>query len=299
MITLQNYETWFLLYADNELSAEEQTMVLNFVSSNPELNSEFESIQQVKLAPEQSVAMPDKESLKSRDIVQLESVYRLEPDLSIVYPNKQELYRKTPVISISKWLSYSAAASVLFMLGIYWWMLGDSASIEPAIVKSVPIVVESAIDSKKEFDTALVSEKPKVNSAYQFVQTKVSTQDLASSKSIDPQLVAKSETVKSEIEQEIIQPEKVDRVREQSNFTNEVLEAANERMRAIPIATVSMTPSNSPNMEALIKTSIPSENEGTAFKGLFRKFSRKLLHEDEDEDVKVIQVANFHIHVKN
>lgn len=297
MITKQNYETWFFLYADNELSAEEQAMVLDFVSSNPELNSEFESIQQIKFIPEHSVAMPDKEHLKSGDFIQLENIYRLEPDLSVVYPNKKELYRKTSVLSIDKRFSYSAAASVIFMLGIFWWMQRDSTAVQSEIVKSAPVVVESSSGTIKEIGAIQVSKQPRVNRSYPFVKNKISAQVIASSGSIDPSLVTTIEPNKSEIEQEINQPEKVVRTDVKSNFSIEVLEAANERMKATSIEAIA--PSPSPNMEALLKASLPEENEGSAFKGLIRKFSRKVLHENDDEDAKVIQVANFHIHVKN
>lgn len=299
MITKQNYETWFLLYADNELSTEEQAQVFSFVESHPELKSEFEAIQQVKLLPEESVLMPEKERLKSSVFEHLEERYRVEPDLSIVYPNKKELYRKTSVISLSRWGSYVAAASVVLILGVFWLMGEKSEKFEGEIVKTSPAFNKPSIDAINQTDQNDVSEKSTVAAVEQTVKKEIPRKAEASMESIDPSLLVSSEIPKTDLIQEIIQPETIVVSQMQSNFPKEVLDAANERMKASPISAVVLASSPSPNMEALLKASMPQENENTPFKGLLRKFTRKVLHEDEDEDVKVIQVANFHIHVKN
>lgn len=62
-ITLHNYEEFFLLYADKELSAEERLAVEQFVEAHPDLKAELEMIQQTILPQSNEVFFPDKESL--------------------------------------------------------------------------------------------------------------------------------------------------------------------------------------------------------------------------------------------
>ncbi len=41
MINLKNYEEWFLLYADNELTASEKESVMAFIALHPDLRQEM------------------------------------------------------------------------------------------------------------------------------------------------------------------------------------------------------------------------------------------------------------------
>ena len=65
MIDITNYETWFLLYADNELSAEEQSAVLSFVKQHPALQHELDGIIQLRFLPEENEHRINKASLFS------------------------------------------------------------------------------------------------------------------------------------------------------------------------------------------------------------------------------------------
>ena len=51
MIDITNYETWFLLYADNELSAAEKEDVLFFVKQHPSLQQELNSYMEMRFSP--------------------------------------------------------------------------------------------------------------------------------------------------------------------------------------------------------------------------------------------------------
>ncbi len=51
-INLNNYEEYFLLYADKELSREERTEVDHFIKQHPELKEEFEMIRSTIMEPE-------------------------------------------------------------------------------------------------------------------------------------------------------------------------------------------------------------------------------------------------------
>lgn len=57
-----NYERYFLLYADDELSAPERKEVETFVLQHPALQDEFLLMQQAKL-PAETIVCPDKQSL--------------------------------------------------------------------------------------------------------------------------------------------------------------------------------------------------------------------------------------------
>lgn len=297
MITKQNYESWFLLYVDNELSASERELVFNFVSKHPELKIEFDSVQQLRVIPDQHVEMPFKESLKSGEFEYLEKRYHVEPDLSIVYPNKKELYRTASVVRFPIFTRFAAAASLVFILGLFWWVSQNEKGIDPFIVKEeqrtvgLPSIIQEDSARPIRSETQQSPVRPTPN------RKEVSKPEYVFSAEVDD-LPVENREIKTALEQTaVVQVETVDGPQGKSNFSKEVLDAASERLKAVP--TVAVAFSASPNMEALIKSSMPQDNEGTLLKGLIRKFSRKVLHEDEDEDVRVIQVANFHIHVKN
>ncbi|HET6253785.1 MAG TPA: hypothetical protein VFE32_06915 [Puia sp.] len=63
MITRDNYEEFFLLYTDNELSAAERHEVERFVADHPELREEWEAFLQCRVAPDPHLAFPDRAAL--------------------------------------------------------------------------------------------------------------------------------------------------------------------------------------------------------------------------------------------
>ncbi|HTS43559.1 MAG TPA: hypothetical protein VMH01_04125 [Puia sp.] len=62
-INRNNYEDFFLLYADGELSATEKKAVESFVSENPDLAQELVLLQQTKLIPDHTIFFENRESL--------------------------------------------------------------------------------------------------------------------------------------------------------------------------------------------------------------------------------------------
>ena len=63
MITRHNYESYFILYMDNELDSGMRRQVEDFVEKNPDLKEELELLSQFKLVPDESVIFEGKETL--------------------------------------------------------------------------------------------------------------------------------------------------------------------------------------------------------------------------------------------
>ncbi len=62
-INLNNYEEYFLLYIDNELSQEERMEVTTFLELHPQLNEEFNALQNTVQSPEEGINLLDKSFL--------------------------------------------------------------------------------------------------------------------------------------------------------------------------------------------------------------------------------------------
>lgn len=62
-INRHNYEEFFILYMDNELSSEDCRMVEDFVQLHPDLKEELELLMQYKLVPDELVVFENKEAL--------------------------------------------------------------------------------------------------------------------------------------------------------------------------------------------------------------------------------------------
>ncbi|MCC6288610.1 MAG: hypothetical protein IT249_12080 [Chitinophagaceae bacterium] len=62
-IDSNNYETFFLLYADNELNAEDHAMVEQFIEEHPEIRNELHLLTQTKLLKEDTLTYPYKADL--------------------------------------------------------------------------------------------------------------------------------------------------------------------------------------------------------------------------------------------
>ncbi|MFT3932080.1 MAG: hypothetical protein QM726_00575 [Chitinophagaceae bacterium] len=110
-INITNYESFFVLYADDELNNDEKAQVEEFVYHHPQLQAAFELLQEVKL----------------------------QPDTTIVFENKEILYRKEKddkVIPIY-WWRIAAAAIVLLIAGLLWIYMGDGNNAPKGIVKNV------------------------------------------------------------------------------------------------------------------------------------------------------------------
>lgn len=158
-INRNNYEEYFLLYADKELSANEKSMVEMFVQQNPDLEEEFVMLQQSVIKPDTTITLEDKSSLFRKDefinqdnyeekfllytdnelslpeIVETEKFVlsnpslqtefillqkvKYEPDASIVFPDKSLLYKKEKAGKVIPFRWKAFAAAVLMGIGLW------------------------------------------------------------------------------------------------------------------------------------------------------------------------------------
>jgi hypothetical protein len=101
-----NYEGYFVLYGDNELTNAEKELVEQFVYKYPQYQAEFELLQQIKLIPDHSITYPDKNEL-----------YRTEEERRVV----PFAWRKLAV----------AAILFLFMGGFGWYAITGNNGVQP------------------------------------------------------------------------------------------------------------------------------------------------------------------------
>ena len=152
MITRDNYEEFFLLYTDNELSEPERREVEQFVTDNPDLREEWETLLQCRISPDTRLAFPERDSLLKPEIegsaytgallsyidgeLSPEERARIEavileqprvaielgvlrqtisqPDASVVFPDKVLLYQpeRNRRVVVLPWLRVGIAAAV-------------------------------------------------------------------------------------------------------------------------------------------------------------------------------------------
>ena len=158
-INRNNYEEYFLLYADKELSAEEKSMVEMFVKQNADLEEEFIMLQQSVVKPDTTIRLANKNSLfKSEGYIDetnyeekfllyndneltlaeieetekfvlsnpsLQKEFSLlqqvkyEPDNSIGFPGKRSLYKKEDDSKVVPFRWKALAAAILLGIGLW------------------------------------------------------------------------------------------------------------------------------------------------------------------------------------
>lgn len=164
-INKHNYEEFFLLYTDNELSAAERKAVEDFVEMYPDLKEELNAVLQTRLPMEENLFSFDKTALYKTEeaglvinAVNYESYFllyidneltkeerarvedfaathpgkkteldvllrvKMQPEAETVFQNKSVLYRhEKPVIRIAfQWRRMVAAASILLIGTLVW-----------------------------------------------------------------------------------------------------------------------------------------------------------------------------------
>ena len=180
MINLNNYEDYFLLYADNELSLGQRKQVELFVQLNGDLEEEFLMIQQSVLKPDHTITLEDKsilfrdsqsfmaihsheelfmlyhdnelsteertkiEAYVSQQNLQAEfSLFqqlKLKPDTSIVFTDKKLLYKKERAFRVIPLLWKSLAAAVIIGIGI--WVVANSQNNKSGLRAGITVNIQ-------------------------------------------------------------------------------------------------------------------------------------------------------------
>ena len=181
MITRENYEEYFLLYADNELPAETRLAVERFVDAHPDLREEWEAMLQCRFQPETDQQFPDKNSLlqyedsflsyidgeldeegrkavetlvrqdepRGRELKQLMMTVS-QPDMTVVFPDKESLYRteKRRRVVMMPWLRAGVAAAVLAAVALLVFTRGHNHENMPAVAGSGQVKTGGAATSQ-------------------------------------------------------------------------------------------------------------------------------------------------------
>jgi len=167
MITRENYEEYFLLYVDNELSAAAKSAVEKFVAGNPDLQEEWETLLQCRVDVDEQEVFADKELLLQRDLlsyvdgeldaegrrsveefvglypskaVELQQLLMTvsHPDVSIVHPDKESLYRsERRKVVFMPWMRVGIAAAVLGLVALL--LLNSQHPGTPGIARVQPL----------------------------------------------------------------------------------------------------------------------------------------------------------------
>ncbi len=187
-INRHNYEEFFILYLDNELSSEDRRMVEAFIQHHPDLNEELELLMQYKLVPDESIVFDNKETLVKGDAVinianyeewfllyidnelsisqklfveefitenpyakkefQILQQSKLQPE-TVVFANKESLYRKEEKVRFMPLRWQRVAAILIFALGLTTFLVLNSKktvedgpiAITPGTEQSSPVLI--------------------------------------------------------------------------------------------------------------------------------------------------------------
>lgn len=302
MINLSNYEDWFLLYADGELTVAEQEAVLEFVKQHPSLQEELDLLLSMRFQPETEIRLNDYSTLTAEFFNELETNYCFEPDLSIQFPDKEKLYKRTAAPTVPLFRYAAVAASTIVTAGLIWWLVGTN-SVDQTLVKTEENVTPEInsiepINSLPQTDITN-SIVPKVNAANQvaFVVDR-KTMGVSNSEQQNTVYSPIEEEVKDfVVREQVASPINTDQSR--SNFSQEVIQAAQARINETPSTASTQYTPPAINTTMLIEAEMDTEKQVPG-RGLLRKISRTLLGErkEEDDNQKYIQLAVFSIPVQ-
>jgi hypothetical protein len=173
IITRDNYEEYFLMYVDDELTPQEKSMVEAFVRFNPELQYELDMLMGAKLEPE-VLSFGNMDSLlassMSNNVIDEALLLHVDDELSeaekgnveqrlrqdntynqqfqwllrtksdpaevVPCPDKESLYRHTVRrIGFAPALRIAAAVLLIGSMGLVWWMQDEGKTAAPAVAR--------------------------------------------------------------------------------------------------------------------------------------------------------------------
>ncbi len=172
MINRNNYEEYFLLLADNELSAEEAIAVKLFAAQHPDLAEELDILMSCRLEVDAIPAFPKEKLLRTTlwnadnpEPVHTQMLLMLDGELAatekqqlqaqiansstlqtewntlqqtklvaeaLVHPDKESLWRNDRKVRPLLWMRWVAAAAVVTGLGWFTWMQQKPQAVAPS-----------------------------------------------------------------------------------------------------------------------------------------------------------------------
>ncbi len=300
-----NYEEYFILYGDDELSNEEKDFVEQFVYRHPQHQSAFELLQGIRFTADTSIVFPDKQSL-----------YRSEKDERVI---------------VMRWWRIAAAAVVLFFIGgAAWYFSGTDTGtvVDPIAVK--PATKTNEADTKNPLinttpDKQEIAEAPKstINNSQSDVKTSIKNDTQKKQKEVvdqpevlivyvDPETKKSDNSSNSSTSTNVTQKEEtVTKVDENPNkstasadITDEIVDL-DEKFKKLSTndAEKPMTASFASDEGQIVVLNTTVSNK-SKMRGFFRKVGRvvdkatNIGPADESEDKKGIRIASFQIALK-
>lgn len=211
VVTKDNIEELLVDKSEGQLSDHDDAAVESFIASNPKYKKELELLAKTKLVADASETFDAKDKLKRgatlinesnfeqylisasegllnreelkafnafvatqpkyRKALALYAATKLQPDMSIVYDDKEGLKRKEKgrIIWFSATVRYAAAAVLVIMLSVYFWMKYDNS--DPNDVDVANNTPENTTNPNNDFMPFDNNEQPKQNNSDQYVNT--------------------------------------------------------------------------------------------------------------------------------
>lgn len=196
-IDRHNYEEYFILYWDNELTDEQKQLVKQFVQQNTDLEDEFNLLGQTHFTPDENISLPNKESLKKEEYANRQELFlsyidnelnaieksaiekfiavdppaqmelallqktKLQPE-KIVFPFKSQLYRREEKGRIVRmvWLRVAVAAAIILVGSLITVQLLNT---NPGTGEQVVTAINNI--GKNNFDNIPGKKSPDINAA--------------------------------------------------------------------------------------------------------------------------------------
>lgn len=231
-ITRHNYEEYFILYLDNELSADDRRSVEAFVQLHPDLHDELDLLLQSKLEPDTSISYAGKEELMFGNNMNGITLSNYDEWLTLYVDNELQPEQQLAVEQFAK--QHPAVAKDLYILQqtklpveaivfpgkeslyrreektrrIGWWKVAAAAAIVLGVVST--IVIATNKNKKSESGIANSGDKEKT--------LPVIDNNNGNKNNVDPKVV-QPQSSNDELPQDIVN-NTTDPTRNRSNIDN-------------------------------------------------------------------------------
>lgn len=296
LVNDSNYEEYFVLYGDDELTNEEKAATELFVYKNPQHQVAFELIQKVRYKADSSVIFPDKQSL-----------YRSEKDEKVI---------------VFRWWRVAVAAAVLLFLGISAWIYistpknesslaeGNKKPATTAPVKQSPSTKEEAIQKTDLADNNSNKNSTEIKSLDKkaIIKEAVNTSKEAPLVAVNTPVEIKNNTESNFSTDTDVTLKGSTIAKTDESAKNQVINTGIAAVNPLPDSPVGLESTNTnytvDNTEtdkdnfAVLTSNVSSKNK---MRGFFRKVTRvveKATNISPGEDSKGIHIANFEIALK-